>query len=193
MLATAARPAAVVPRRPVFVLAPLAVVVAAILGVFGYAVLHGVSAGRTNVLVGKQAPAFSYTTFDGRAVSLDGLRGKPVMVNFWGSWCVPCKDEAPVLQQAWQKYQNSGVQFVGMAIWDQSDAAKAFAQSAGATWINGLDGDGKIAIDYGVYGVPESFFIDGNGILVDRYVGPFVGAEGSAHLEQYLQGLLGQS
>jgi cytochrome c biogenesis protein CcmG, thiol:disulfide interchange protein DsbE len=191
-LATAARPVAVVPRRPVYVLAPLAVVVAAILGVFGYALLHGVNAGRTNILVGRPAPAFSYTTFDGQSVSLDSLQGKPVMVNFWGSWCVPCKDEGPILQQAWQKYRSTDVQFVGMAIWDKPDAAQAFAQSQGAVWINGLDPDGKIAIDYGVYGVPESFFINRSGVLVDRYVGPFEGSDGGAHLEQYLQRLLAQ-
>ena len=186
-------PVAVAPRRrPVLIVAPLTAIVVALLAVLGWTTLHGVGAGRTSALIGKPAPGFSYTTFDGQNVDLTSLKGKPVMVNFWGSWCVPCKDEAPVLRDAWQKYQGSGVQFVGMAIWDKTDAAQAFAQSEGAVWLNGLDPDGKIAIDYGVYGVPESFFINKDGLLVDRYVGPFVGADGTAKLEQYLQRLAGQ-
>jgi len=166
--------------------------VALLLFVLGYTLLHGVSAGRTNTLIGKAAPPFSYTTFDGQNVSLASLHGKPVLINFWGSWCVPCRDEAPVLAKAWQNYQNTGVQFVGIAIWDQTDAAKTFAQNNGAVWLNGVNGDGKIAIDFGVYGVPESFFISPDGTLVDRYVGPFVGADGTAKLDQYLQRLLGR-
>ena len=191
-MAAAVRPVAVAPRRPVLLVVPLAAIVAALLAVFGYVLLHGVNAGRTSALMGKPAPQFSYTTFDGKSVDLASLRGKPVMINFWGSWCVPCKDEAPVLQQAWAKYQKTDVQFVGIAIWDQADAAKAFAQNEGATWTNGMDNDGKIAIDYGVYGVPESFFIARDGVLVDRYVGPFVGDAGSAKLDHYLQRLQAQ-
>ena len=190
-MAAAVGPVAAAPRRPVLVLVPVAAGVALLLFILGYTLLHGVNAGRTNALIGKMAPNFSYSTFDGKAVSLSSLQGKPLMVNFWGSWCVPCTDEAPVLAQVWQKYQNTGVQFVGIAIWDQADAAQKFAQTNGATWLNGVDGDGKIAIDFGVYGVPESFFISRDGTLVDRYVGPFVGADGTAKLDHYLQGLLG--
>ncbi|MBV9121599.1 MAG: redoxin domain-containing protein [Chloroflexi bacterium] len=179
-------------RRPVVFLLPLAALVAVVLGVLGYALLHGVNAGRTNTLIGKAAPNFSYTTFDGKTVDLASLKGKPVLVNFWGSWCVPCKDEEPVLSQAWSKYQGSGVQFVGIAIWDKTDAAQSFARQYGATWTNGVDNDGKIAIDYGVYGVPESFFIGRDGTLVDRFVGPFVGSDGATHLDQYLQRLASQ-
>ena len=191
-MAAAVRPVATSPRRPLFIFAPVALVVTAIMAVFGYALLHGVASGRKDMLIGRPAPNFQYTTFSGQRVSLAGLRGKPVMVNFWGSWCVPCKDEAPVLAQEWQKFQGRGVQFVGVAIWDKTAAAKAFAKSEGATWLNGMDNNGKIAIDYGVYGVPESYFISRDGTLVDRYVGPFVGNAGASKLEQYLQRLLGQ-
>ncbi|HEX6512257.1 MAG TPA: TlpA disulfide reductase family protein [Chloroflexota bacterium] len=191
-MAAAVRPVAVAPRRPLFVVIPIAALVAAILGVFGYTLLHGASSGRTSALMGKHAPQFAYTTFDGTTVDLASLRGKPVMINFWGSWCVPCKDEAPILRQAWAKYQGGNVQFLGVAIWDQGDAAKAFAQTEGASWINGIDNDGKIAIDYGVYGVPESFFISRQGVLTDRYVGPFVGGDGAARLDQFLQRLQAQ-
>lgn len=190
-MAAAVRPVAVAPRRPLFIIAPIAAIVVALLAVFGYVLLHGANAGRTSALLGKPAPEFTYSTFDGKSLDLASLRGKPVMVNFWGSWCIPCKDEAPVLASAWQKYQNSGVQFVGIAIWDQSDAAKAFAQNAGAVWLNGMDNNGKIAIDYGVYGVPESYFISRDGVLIDRFPGPFVGSDGSAKLDQYLQKVLG--
>jgi len=148
------------------------------------------SAISTNALLSKPAPVFSYTTFDGSSIALSSHRGKPVMINFWGSWCVPCKDEAPVLREAWAKYQNTDVQFVGVAIWDKPELARQFAAQEGARWTNGMDEDGKIAIDYGVYGVPESFFISREGVLVDRFVGPFTGQAGGARLEQYLQRLL---
>jgi len=190
-LAAAVRPMAVAPRRPFLLVASLAVLVAAILGVLGYVLLHGANGARASALLGKPAPGFSYSTFDGKTLDLASLRGKPVMINFWGSWCEPCKDEAPVLARSWAKYQNTDVQFVGVAIWDKTDLARQFAQQHGASWINGIDADGKIAIDYGVYGVPESFFISRDGVLVDRYVGPFVGEAGSARLEQYLQRLMG--
>ncbi|HLY64772.1 MAG TPA: redoxin domain-containing protein [Chloroflexota bacterium] len=180
---------AVAPRRPVLIVAPLAAIVA-IVSLLGYAALHGVSGGRTSALLGKPAPEFSYATFDGQPIDLASLRGKPVMVNFWGSWCVPCKDEAPVLAQAWQTYQGTGVQFLGVSIWDKPDAARSFAQNAGAVWLTGLDNDGKIAIDYGVSGVPESFFISRDGVLIDRFPGPFVGSDGSSSLDRYLQRLL---
>lgn len=191
-MAAAVRPVAAAPRRPFVLVAPLAALIVALLALLGWVLLHGVSAGRTSALMGKPAPEFSYSTFDGKAVDLSSLRGKPVMVNFWGSWCIPCKDEAPVLRQAWAKYQHSDTQFLGIAIWDQGDAAKAFATSEGASWTNGMDNDGKIAIDFGVYGVPETFFISREGVLVDRYVGPFVGDAGSAKLDQYLQRLQAQ-
>ena len=190
-MAAAVPPAAVAPRRPFLLIAPVAALVAGLLAVLGYVLLHGASAGRTSALLGKPAPEFSYRTLDGNSTSLASLRGKPVMINFWGSWCVPCKDEAPVLREAWAKYKDSGVQFVGVAIWDKDDAALAFARSEGAlAWINGIDQDGRIAIDSGVYGVPETFFVDRSGVLVDRFVGPFVGSAGSARLDQYLQRLL---
>jgi cytochrome c biogenesis protein CcmG/thiol:disulfide interchange protein DsbE len=192
-VAAAVGPVAIAPRRPILIVAPVAAFAAGLLILLGYVLLHGASAGRTSALIGKPAPNFSYSTFDGRTLDLASLRGKPVMVNFWGSWCIPCKDEAPVLNQAWAKYKKSDVQFLGVAIWDQGDAAKAFASSEGATWINGMDNDGKIAIDFGVYGVPESFFISRQGVLVDRYVGPFTGDAGSAKLEQYLQRLQAQA
>jgi cytochrome c biogenesis protein CcmG/thiol:disulfide interchange protein DsbE len=191
-MAAAVRSVAVAPRRPLLIVGPLAVIVAALLGLLGYVLLHGASAGRTSALMGKPAPEFSYSTFDGRTVDLQGLRGRPVMVNFWGSWCIPCKDEAPVLASAWSKYRDTGVQFVGIAIWDKQDLAQAFARTEGASWTNGMDNDGTIAIDYGVYGVPESFFISRDGLLVDRYVGPFSGSDGGARLDQFLQRLLAQ-
>ncbi len=186
-MAAAVRPLAASPRRGAFFLIPVGLVVAGILAVLGVSLARGDKSVRTSMLVGHPAPAFSYTTFDGKTLDLASLKGKPVMLNFWGSWCIPCKDEAPVLAQAWQQYQSKGVQFVGVAIWDKPDAALTFAQGAGATWLNGMDNDGKIAIDYGVYGVPESYFIDKNGVLIDRFPGPFVGSDGTARLDQYLQ------
>lgn len=189
-MVAAARPVAVAPRRPVLAFVPIAAILAALLAVLGYALVHGGSSGRTSALIGKAAPSFAYTTFDGQTLDITSLRGQPVMVNFWGSWCIPCKDEAPILASAWQKYEARGVRFIGVAMWDQPEAAKNFVRNEGETWLNGLDNEGKIAIDYGVYGVPESYFISRDGVLIDRFPGPFVGSDGSARLDQYLQRLL---
>ena len=169
---------------------PVVLFIAVILAGLGFTMLRGPSGVRTSSLLNRPAPDFTIETFDRKPVDLASLKGTPVVINFWGSWCEPCKDEAPVLASAWQKYQAAGVQFVGIAVWDQPDAARAFAQHAGAAWINGLDNDGKIAIDYGVYGVPESFFVNREGILVERYVGPFLAEQGAARLDGYIERLL---
>ncbi|HUZ76422.1 MAG TPA: TlpA disulfide reductase family protein [Chloroflexota bacterium] len=187
-MAAAARPLAALPRRGILLFAPVAVVGTVILVVLGLTLARGNTAVRTDRLIGQQAPAFTMTTFEGTKVSLASLRGKPVLLNFWGSWCIPCKDEAPVLSQAWQKYQGK-VQFVGLALWDQSTAAQTFARQNGATWLNGMDNSGTVAIDFGVYGVPESYFISRSGVLVQRFPGPFVGASGAAQLSHDLQAL----
>ncbi|SRR5581483_226164 len=190
LLAAAVRAVAVAPRRPLHIFLPLMVAIVGVLGVLGYALSHGAAGGRTNALIGKPAPKVVFSSFAGESVDVAALQGKPIVVNFWGSWCVPCRDEFPVLQQAWQRYHPQDVQFIGLAVWDKAEAAQAFARDQGAGWTNGLDEDGKIAIDFGVYGVPETYFIDRQGILADRYVGPFTGSDGAAKLDQYVRTLL---
>ncbi len=124
-------------------------------------------------LVGKPAPGFALQLFDGGALKLAELRGRPVVVNFWASWCYPaCYDEAPALERAWRRHQDRGAVIVGVDIQDKEDAARKFLQQFSLTFPNGPDPTGKISVDYGVFGVPETFFIDRRGNIRFKHVGP---------------------
>jgi cytochrome c biogenesis protein CcmG/thiol:disulfide interchange protein DsbE len=123
-------------------------------------------------LVGRPAPPFALTTFDGKAVSLEAHRGKVVVLNFWASWCYPaCYDEAPVLEASWRRVQAEGVVVLGIAIQDKDPASLEFIQRFGLTFPNAPDPAGKVSIDYGVYGVPETFVIDRRGVIRRKHVG----------------------
>ena len=117
------------------------------------------------------APNFSLVLFSGDTWQLTAHHGKPVLVNFWASWCPPCKQEMPALQKGWTGAKDT-VDFVGVDVWDTDKDAHAFLQQYGATYPIGADPAGRIAINYGLTGVPESFFIDRSGRVVQHYIGP---------------------
>lgn len=121
--------------------------------------------------VGRPAIDFALNLFDGGTLSLSGLRGKPVVVNFWASWCPPCREEAATLEKTWRAYKDKGVVFVGVDIQDTEAAARAYIEEFHVTYPNGPDRDGKITIDYGVSGIPITFFINREGQIVNRWVG----------------------
>jgi cytochrome c biogenesis protein CcmG/thiol:disulfide interchange protein DsbE len=124
--------------------------------------------------VGGPAPAFSALRLrgDGR-LALGSLRGKAVVVNFFQSYCVPCKAEAPALQQAYAEYRNQGVVFVGIDYWDSIAEGRKFVDRHGVTYPVVRDPGGNVADRYGVTGTPETFFIDRRGRLVgDHILGP---------------------
>ncbi|HEV8309724.1 MAG TPA: TlpA disulfide reductase family protein [Methylomirabilota bacterium] len=123
-------------------------------------------------LVGRAAAPFTLTTFDGQPVSLDGLRGRVVVLNFWASWCYPaCYEEAPVLEAGWRAYRERGVSVLGVDIQDTEEAARRFIGEFGLTFPNAPDPKGKVSIEYGVYGVPETFVIDRRGRIRAKHVG----------------------
>ncbi|MBE2270399.1 MAG: TlpA family protein disulfide reductase [Anaerolinea sp.] len=110
------------------------------------------------------APEFEFTTFDGVDYKLSDFRGKVVMINFWASWCGPCRDEAPELQSAWEYYQNSDdVVFLGIAYADNGPRSIAYMQEFGVTYLNAPDLGTRISEAYHIQGVPETFIIDQNG------------------------------
>ena len=119
-----------------------------------------------------QAQDFVMESLAGETVSLAALRGKVVLLDFWASWCRPCRIEAPALAQVYREYQGRGVEFVGMAIWDHPTDVASHIQEFDVPYPNGIDGSGKIAIKYGVAGIPEKFFIDAQGRVVRKFLGP---------------------
>ena len=136
----------------------------------------------------RPAPQFVTETLDGVPLSLSELRGKVVMLDFWSSWCPPCRVEAPVLAQVYREYEGRNVEFVGIAIWDRPQKVADFVRDFDQPFPSVLDRQGKIAIEYGVTGIPEKFFIDTDGNLVWRSVGPVEPED----LRRTLDGLLAQ-
>jgi cytochrome c biogenesis protein CcmG, thiol:disulfide interchange protein DsbE len=123
-------------------------------------------------LVQKPAPAFRLAAIDGGPVALTELKGKPLVLNFWASWCFPaCYEEAPLLEATWQKYKDQGLQVLGVVIQDNEPNAKEFMRRFKFTFPNALDPGSKVSIDFGVYGVPETFFIDRQGQIAYKHVG----------------------
>jgi cytochrome c biogenesis protein CcmG, thiol:disulfide interchange protein DsbE len=124
-------------------------------------------------LVGKPAASFKLTAFDGKPVALEALRGQVVVVNFWASWCYPaCYEEAPSLERAFQAYKDRGVAMVGVNFQDKDEPARRFLTQFGHTFPNAPDPAGRVSVDYGVYGVPETYFIDKKGRVRFKQVGP---------------------
>jgi cytochrome c biogenesis protein CcmG, thiol:disulfide interchange protein DsbE len=141
-------------------------------------------------LIANEAPSFTLALFDGGTLTLKDLRGKAVLVNFWASWCVPCRAEAPALESAWQKYKDRGVVFLGVNIQDKEEDARAFLKEFGITYLNGRDASDTIAIDYGVWGIPETFFIDPQGRITYKHAGELRGPIMEAKLNEALSGVV---
>lgn len=118
------------------------------------------------------APDFSLTDFDGRKVTLSELRGKVVIINFWASWCPPCRQEAAYLEQTWRKYKDKGVVFIGVDYVDTEKEALAYIKEFDITYINGPDLKTRIADAYNIKGVPETYYISRDGILRGVHIGP---------------------
>ena len=104
-------------------------------------------------------------------LALAELRGMPVVVNFWASWCPPCRTEAPRLERAWRAHGREGVIFVGLNMQDVSDDARAFLEEFDVSYPNVRDGSDAVARDWGVTGLPETFFVDRRGRVVGRVIG----------------------
>ena len=123
-------------------------------------------------LVGRVAPDFALRPVGGgESVELTALRGRPLGVNFWATWCVPCYQEHPVLTRA-ARSLGGRAQFLGVVYEDGEDQVRSFLARQGASYPSLLDPDSKTAIAYGIFGVPETYFIDGEGRIAAKFVGP---------------------
>jgi cytochrome c biogenesis protein CcmG/thiol:disulfide interchange protein DsbE len=138
----------------------------------------------TSPLLAKEAAPFTVTLFDGRKISLTDLRGKAVFLNFWASWCTPCRTEAKDLEAAWQRLRDKNMVFLGVALQDTEKNSRAFLKEFNISYPNGQDESRKIAVDYGVWGIPESFFIDPQGRITYKHVGGIRAALVNTKLEE---------
>jgi cytochrome c biogenesis protein CcmG/thiol:disulfide interchange protein DsbE len=133
------------------------------------------------------APQFNIPLFGGGTFSLAEQRGKVVVVNFWASWCGPCRDEAPVLESTWRNYKDRGVVFVGVDYVDTDKEALAFLKEFNITYPNGPDIGTEASHAYRIQGVPETYFVGKDGQLYGNYIGPIDVPTLSARIEDALK------
>jgi cytochrome c biogenesis protein CcmG/thiol:disulfide interchange protein DsbE len=137
-------------------------------------------------------PGFTLERLDRKGtLALEDLRGKAVAVNFWASWCNPCKDESPYLERVWQRYRTRGLVMLGVDAEDLRSAGRAFTRRYGLTYPVVYDGPGKTLKHYGVTGFPETFVLDRNGRVVEAFVGAIATGEERTRLERAVERALG--
>ena len=173
------------------------IALAVVLGAMGYVLFRrevqpfagfGVNpVGRTMEIAPHRAPDFTLYLFNGGTLRVAELGGQAVIVNFWASWCPPCRDEARTLEAVSRQYRDRGVVFVGVNVWEAEADARRFLQEFGVTYANGPDPMGRIVIEYGVTGLPETFGLTRDGLLVRRWIGPMNRSEAEAFVETLLQ------
>jgi cytochrome c biogenesis protein CcmG/thiol:disulfide interchange protein DsbE len=147
-------------------------VVAASLILLGtVALVAGCGSGTSGATIGAPAPPITGTTLDGSDLDLAAYRGRPVVVNFWASWCTPCRDEFPVLADALAAHEGDGMALVGVLFKDDPAPATAFVEDFGATWPTVDDPDDAIAGAYRVVAPPQTYFIDAEGIVRGVHIG----------------------
>ena len=154
------------PRRPIL----LALVIATVVTV-AIVLLVGASRGGPKAVIGEPAPAIVGTTLDGAAFDLAALRGRPVIVNFWGPSCVPCRDEFPQFLAKLAEHEADGLAIVGVLTDDPEQPARDFIADYGATWPTIVDPDKALKTAYRVAARPQTYFVDGQGVLRSIQIG----------------------
>jgi cytochrome c biogenesis protein CcmG/thiol:disulfide interchange protein DsbE len=158
-------------RRP-WVVAGVVLIAVALLGSLLSFGLSRDPAVLRSPLIGRAAPDFTLQTLDdSRTVRLSDLRGQVVVINFWASWCRDCRVEHPALTAAWQRYRDSGAVVLGVAFQDRMEDSTAFARELSIDYPLLRDPDSRTALAYGVYGIPETFFVGPSGRVAHKHIG----------------------
>ena len=154
-------------------IAALVLALAGLLALLGWGMLNQTSVtGRSGFTrIGKPAPDFRIPRFDGGEFVLSEHAGDPIVINFWASWCPPCRVEALLLERIWQRDRQRGLLLVGVNIQDPDENARTFLKEFGITYPNASDANGAVTVDYGVIGLPVTFFVNRAGIVARRWVG----------------------
>ena len=125
------------------------------------------------IAIGQRAPEFRLPALvEGEEVSLEGLRGQVVLLNFWATWCKPCEDEMPAMERLYQALEPDGFELLAVSVDEEADAVALFQQRLGLSFPVLLDPERRVADAYQSYKFPESWLIDADGVLVARFVGP---------------------
>lgn len=170
------------PLRYLVVAATLPIVMLALLGV----VLLASAPASSPATEGSLAPDFALSDLDGNPIHLSELRGRPVVVNFWASWCVPCIEEFPLLTEVAARHAGDGLAVIGIVYQDRTEAAHGFMERNGATWQAAMDPGERVATAYGILGPPQTYFIGRDGTIVARQIGQF----SARSLEQKLAAII---
>jgi len=137
--------------------------------------------------VDSPAPDFTLTDLDGSTVSLKDFRGQVVFLNFWATWCGPCRAEMPDIETLHRKYRDRGVIVLGVDLRETRETVRAFVEEGGYTWTFLLDTTGGVGTRYGVRGIPSSFFVDRQGVIRAVAVGTMTGAAMEASLARAME------
>lgn len=130
------------------------------------------SDGQRAVALGRYAPDFALPDLNGQLVSLDQWRGQTVLINFWASWCQPCREEMPLLQATYEAYVEEGLVVLGVNMGERAQRVVGFAEDLGLTFPILVDESTTIGTLYRVRGAPTTYFVDREGVIRQRYVGP---------------------
>ena len=145
---------------------------------------------------GALAPDFLLPTLDGKTVRLSDLRGKGVVINFWATWCPPCRKEMPQLVAAYQRYRNDGLEVVAVNVGEPEDRVRQFAEEFGMRFTVALDKIGAVARTYSLLGLPTTFFVDRQGVIRIVHAGAFkeqkggIGAQEAIGASELEEGIL---
>jgi peroxiredoxin len=137
---------------------------------------------------GNPAENFTLETVDGGSkISLRDFMGKPVVLNFWATWCGPCKEELPLFERMWNKFKDEDVVFIGVNVMDDRKNASEFIKNTGITYTNLYDQPGEVSSKYKVVALPVTFFINKEGEIAVKNYGPFVGKDGEKKFKLYME------